>query len=105
MLTYDKYQKEVYGGAAAGEQQNINFSIGNNFELKTTVDPTDTTSKENKIQLLNVTVGTGYNFAADSLNFADINLTYRTQVGELFDLSGASRFTPYDYSGTIIKNK
>ncbi len=77
--------------------------MGNNFELKTTVDPTDTTSKENKIQILNVTVGTGYNFAADSLNFADINLTYRTQVGEFFDLSGASRFTPYDYSGTTSK--
>ena len=103
IVTYNKYQKEVYGGADAGEQQNINFSVGNNFELKTTVDPTDTTSKENKIQLLNLTVGTGYNFAADSLNFADINLTYRTQVGEFFDLSGTSRFTPYDYSGTTSR--
>jgi len=102
-VTYNKYQKEVYGGATAGEQQNINFSVGNNFELKTTVDPTDTTSKEQKIQLLNLTAGTGYNFAADSLNFADISLTYRTQVGEFFDLSGSSRFTPYDYSGTASK--
>lgn len=102
-VNYNKYQKEVYGGASAGEQQNINFSLGNNFEMKTTVDPTDTTSKENKIQLLNVTLGTGYNFAADSLNFADINLTYRTQIGEFFDLSGSSRFTPYDYSGTSSK--
>ncbi len=103
IVKYDKYQKEVYSGSGSGEQQNINFSMGNNFELKTTVDPTDTTSKENKIQLLNVTVGTGYNIAADSLNFADINLTYRTQVGEFFDLSGASRFTPYDYSSTATK--
>lgn len=103
VVRYNKYQKEVYGGASAGEQQNINFSIGNNFEMKTTVDPTDTTSKEQKIQLLNLTVGTGYNFAADSLNFADISLTYRTQVGEFFDLSGGSRLTPYDYSGKISK--
>ncbi|HSW55858.1 MAG TPA: putative LPS assembly protein LptD, partial [Ignavibacteriaceae bacterium] len=103
IVKYNKYQKEVYGGASAGEQQNINFSMGNNFELKTTVDPTDTTSKEQKIQLLNLTVGTGYNIAADSLNFADINLTYRTQVGDFFDLSGASRFTPYDYSGTTSR--
>jgi lipopolysaccharide assembly outer membrane protein LptD (OstA) len=102
-VKYNKYQKEVYGGASAGEQQNINFSMGNNFELKTTVDPTDTTSKENKIQLLNLTVGTGYNIAADSLNFADVSLTYRTQVGELFDFSGSSRFTPYDYNGTTTR--
>ena len=102
-MKYDRYQKEVYGGSGLGEQQNINFSIGNNFEMKTIVDPTDTTSKENKIQLLNLTIGSGYNFAADSLNFADVSLTYRTQVGEFFDLSGASRFTPYDYSGNISR--
>jgi lipopolysaccharide export system protein LptA len=100
IVKYNKYQKEVYGGADAGEQQNINFSVGNNFELKTLADPTDTTSKEKKIQLLNITMGTGYNFAADSLNFADISLTFRTQVSDLFDFSGSSRFTPYDYYGT-----
>jgi len=103
VVKYNKYQREVYGGAGAGEQQNLNFSVGNNFEMKTTVDPTDTTSKEQKIQLLNLTLGTGYNFAADSLNFADINLSYRTQIGELFDLSGSSRFTPYDYTSQASK--
>jgi lipopolysaccharide assembly outer membrane protein LptD (OstA) len=102
-VRYNKYQKEIYGGASAGEQQNINFSIGNNFEMKTIADPTDTTSKEKKVQLLNLSISSGFNFAADSLNFADVSLTYRTQVGELFDLSGSSRFTPYDYTGTTSK--
>ena len=103
VVKYNKYQKEVYGGASSGEQQNINFSVGNNFELKTLADPTDTTSKEKKIQLLNLTMGTGYNFAADSLNFADLSLTFRTQVSDLFDFSGSSRFTPYDYEGTTSR--
>ena len=103
VVKYNKYQKEVYGGASSGEQQNINFSVGNNFELKTLADPTDTTSKEEKIQLLNLTMGTGYNFAADSLNFADLSLTFRTQVSDLFDFSGSSRFTPYDYEGTTSR--
>jgi len=103
VIPYSKYQKEVFGGANAGEKQNLNFSVGNNFELKTLADPTDTTSKEKKIQLLNLSLGTGYNFAADSLNFADLNLSYRTQVGELIDFSGSSSFTPYDYSATTNK--
>jgi lipopolysaccharide assembly outer membrane protein LptD (OstA) len=102
-LKYNKYEKEVYGGATSGEQQNINFSMGNNFELKTLADPTDTTSKANKIQLLNLTLGMGYNFAADSLNFSDLNLTYRTQVSDFFDLSGSSRFTLYDYAPGISR--
>ena len=103
VVKYNKYQKEVYSGASSGEQQNINFSVGNNFELKTLADPTDTTSKEKKIQLLNLTMGTGYNFAADSLNFSDLSLTFRTQVSDLFDFSGSSRFTPYDYEGTTSR--
>ena len=102
-VKYNKYQNEVFGGAPSGERQNINFSLGNNFEMKTIADPTDTTSKEQKIQLLNLTLATGYNFAADSLNFADLALTYRTQVGEYFDLQGGTTFTPYDYSSTSSK--
>jgi lipopolysaccharide assembly outer membrane protein LptD (OstA) len=102
-VKYNKYEREVYGGATSGEQQNINFSLGNNFELKTIVDPTDTTSKANKIQLLNLTLGMGYNIAADSLNFSDLNVSYRTQVSDFFDLSGSSRFTLYDYAPGISR--
>ena len=53
--------------------------------------------------MINLTLGTGYNFAADSLNFADLNLSYRTQVGDFFDFSGSSSFTPYDYTSTTNK--
>ncbi len=95
---YNKYQQEVYGGPGSGEQQSINFSLGNIFEMKTKADPTDTTSKENKIQLLNLNASIGYNFAADSLKFSDLNLSYRTQVGQFLDFSGGSSFSMYDYA-------
>lgn len=103
VVKYNKFEREVYGGASAGEQQSLNFSLGNNFEMKTLADPTDTTSRENKYQLLNLTLGMGYNFAADSLNFSDLRLTYRTQITDIFDLSGSSSFTPYDYAPNIAK--
>ena len=97
-VKYNKYSKEVFGGASAGEQQSISLRIGNLFEMKTQPDPTDTTSKEEKIQLLNLDASMGYNFAADSLKFSDLNLNFRTQVGNLFSFNGSSQFTPYDYS-------
>ncbi|MDR3609828.1 MAG: putative LPS assembly protein LptD, partial [Ignavibacteriaceae bacterium] len=100
---YDKFQREIFGGVSSGEQQNLGFSLTNIFEMKTKVDPTDTTSKEKKIQLLNLSANINYNFAADSLRFSDLTLSYRTQVGELLNLSGSTSFTPYDYSGTISK--
>lgn len=97
LVEYNKFEQEIFGRPSSQEQQSINFSVGNVFEMKTILDPTDTTSKADKIQLLNLNAGFGYNFAADSLNFSDINISYRTQIGSFFSLSGSSSFTPYDY--------
>ncbi len=101
VVKYDKFSREVYGGVSAGQQQSISFSLGNIFEMKTEVDPTDTTSKEKKIQLLNLNAGLSYNFAADSLKFSDINLSYWTQVGKLLNISGSSSFSLYDFDQRI----
>jgi LptD protein len=97
-VKYDKFGNEVFGGSSSGEQQNISFRVSNLFEMKTQPDPTDTTSKEKKIQLLNLDASIGYNFAADSLRFSNLNLGFRTQVGDFFSFNGSSQFTPYDYS-------
>jgi len=96
-IKYNKYEREIFGGAYEGESQSISLSVGNVFEMKTMVDRTDTTSKENKIQLLNLNAGIGYNFVADSLRFSDLSLSYRTQMGEILSLSGASSYSLYDY--------
>lgn len=95
-IKYNKFQNEIFGGASSGEQQNLSFSVSNIFEMKTTVDPTDTTSKEKKIQLLNLDAGISYNLAADSVKFSRLNIGYRTQVGDLLNLSGNSSFSLYE---------
>ncbi len=97
-IPYNKYEREIFGGASSGESQSISFSLGNIFEMKTMTDRTDTTSKEQKIQLLNLNAGIGYNFVADSIRFSDLNLSYRTQVGELLSVSGSSTYSLYDYN-------
>jgi len=99
-IKYDKFQDEIYRGAPAGERQSISFNVANIFEMKTKVDPTDTTSKEKKIRLLNLSAGLSYNFVADSLKLSDLFLSYRTQIGNLFSFSGSSIFTFYDYDET-----
>jgi hypothetical protein len=99
-VEYNKYEKEIFGKPSNQESQNINFSVGNVFEMKTNVDPTDTTSKESKFQLLNLNASMGYNFAGKSYKLSDLNLSYRTQVGSLFSFSGSSTFSPYDYDST-----
>lgn len=107
VVYYDKYQNEIFGGAFAGEQQSLNFSLGNVFEIKTMKDPNDTTKNTdaNKFQLLNLNASIGYNFAADSLKLSDLSLSYRTQIGQLFSFSGSSTFTFYDYEGNFKVNR
>jgi len=102
-VKYNKYEREIFGGPGAQKQSSLAFSVGNVFEMKTSIDPTDTTAEEEKYQLLNLTFGMGYNFAADSLNFSDLRLTYRTQISDYLDLSGSNTFTVYDYAGTISR--
>jgi hypothetical protein len=97
-VLYSKYEREIFGGASQGQQQSISFSVSNLFEMKTVVDPTDTTSKADKIQLLNLNASTSYNFAADSLRLSDLNVNYRTQIGTFLNFSGGSNFTFYDSS-------
>lgn len=97
VVRYDQYGREIFGGVNAGERQSINFSVGNIFEIKTIKDPTDTTSKQEKIQLLNLNANVGYNMAADSLKLSDLRLSYRTQIGDYLNFSGSSAYTFYDY--------
>lgn len=96
IIKYDKYEDGIFGGAGSGEQQRIGFTLSNIFEIKTSKDPNDTTSQEQKIQLLNLNASTGYNFAADSLNLSDLNVDFRTQIGQFLSLNGNSTFTFYD---------
>ncbi len=100
VVKYNKFEREVYGGASASESQSMNFRMDNLFELKTMVDPRDTTSKEKKIQLMNVSGDLSYNFKAPEQKFSDVNLGYRTQIGSLFNLSGGSTYSLYDYDTT-----
>ena len=111
-IIYNKYQNEIFVGASSGEQQNLSFSTSNIFEMKTAVDPTDTTSKEKKIQLLNLDAGISYNLAADSVKFSRLNLGYRTQIGDWLNLSGNSVYSLYESNELgqetnqfLIKNK
>ncbi len=95
-VKYNMFREEVFGGPSQGESQSISFRVSNIFEMKTSVDPTDTTSKENKIQLLNLDGSLSYNFAADSVRFSPLTVGFRTQVGNWFNFNGNSSFTLYE---------
>jgi len=92
-VKYNLFEREVFGGAPSGETQNIGVSIGNVFEMKVK----DTDTSDTKFQLLNLTAGINYNFAADSLKFSELGLAYRTDVGKFLNVAGGASFNLYKF--------
>lgn len=95
-VRYDKFAKEVFGGVGQGERQSINFGLQNVFEMKTLKDATDTTSEAKKIQLLNLSASTSYNFAASRNKLSDLNLNFGTQISNLIIFNGNASYSFYE---------
>jgi hypothetical protein len=96
-VKYSIFEKEVFGGAPAGESQSLAFNVGNLFEMKTQVND----SVENKFQLFNFDTGILYNFAADSLNFSELGISYRTNIGSFLNISGGASFNLYKFDPSV----
>jgi hypothetical protein len=90
---YNLFQNEVYGGAPAGRSQSLSLNVGNLFEMKYATS--DTAQQEEKLQLLNLNASLSYNFAADSLRFSPITLSYRTELGRWLSISATTTHDLY----------
>ncbi|HEY3252099.1 MAG TPA: putative LPS assembly protein LptD [Ignavibacteria bacterium] len=96
-VKYSFFEREVFGGPTSGEQQLITFNLDNVFEMK--VKETDTS--DTKFQLLNLSAQLNYNFVADSLKFSELTLGYRTQAGDILNISGNVSFNLYKYVDNV----
>ena len=92
---YSYYSQGIYGGAPSGTVAAASFDLSNNFEIKTL--SSDTSQAENKIQLLNLDLNSSYNFAADSMNLSPLNVSYRTNIAQKFDIGGNATFDFYKF--------
>ncbi len=101
--SYSVFQNALFGGPAQGEQNALSINLNNNIEAKIKKQ-TDTGYVYNKRNLLqNLSIGTAYNFAADSFNMSLINVTARTKLFNLFDVVASSALDPYGYDKTSNK--
>lgn len=93
---YSIFEDEVFGGPGRGEQMNLNFGISNLFETKRVRrDSTGEVQSETLRLIDNFSINSSYNFAADSLNFSNINMALSTRVMEGINLSFTANFSLY----------
>lgn len=93
---YNIYSGQLYSPPGKGKTASMNLSIGNNLEAKVR-DLQDTTGTgTKKIKLIDqLSLSTGYNFLADSLNMSNVGITMSTSVFGKLGISANVNFDPY----------
>jgi len=90
-------------GPGQGAAATLSFSLGNNLEMKLRNDR-DTTGKEpyKVISLIdNFSIGGGYNFIADSMNWSNFSVNLRIKVPKVnYTINLSGQFDPYMYTTT-----
>jgi len=77
---YNRFQGSPFGVPSGRKSGSITFNVNNNFEMKVR-NRKDTITGMRKVKLIDrLNLSTSYNLAADSLNWAPINLTAQTTI-------------------------
>ena len=99
VVNYSRFKEAPSRGAAA----TLGFSLGNNLEMKLRNDK-DTTGKEPyKVYSIidNLSIGGGYNFIADSMNWQNFSVNLRIKIPKVnYTINLSGQFDPYMYTTT-----
>ncbi|NNC84041.1 MAG: LPS-assembly protein LptD, partial [Flavobacteriales bacterium] len=101
-IEYNPYVVSAYRQSAfQGESASLNFNLQNNIEgkIRSRNDTSGTGTKKVKF-IENLSVSTGYNLAADSLNLSVIRVGARTTVYKNTTIQYSGNFDPYQVSRT-----
>lgn len=98
-VNYSRFREAPGRGSAAS----LSFSLGNNLEMKLRNDK-DTTGKEPyKVYSIidNLSIGGGYNFIADSMNWQNFSVNLRIKIPKVnYTINLSGQFDPYMYTTT-----
>ncbi len=93
---YSYYPNSLYGVPGQGKNGSVTVSLANNLEMKVKSDNDSTGEK--KISLIeNFTISQSYNFAADSLNWSNINTSLLLRLTKNFNLNLNAVWDVYTY--------
>lgn len=98
-VQYSHYAGSLYGTPGTGKSGSINFSLGNNVEMKLRNDKDTTgTNQFIKVSLIDqLSISGNYNMAADSMNWSNFSTSLRIKLTKSYSLSLSTSFDPYMY--------
>lgn len=93
---YSLFPNSLFGVPGQGKTGTVSVSLANNLEMKVKTD--NDSIGEKKISLIeNFTVSQSYNFAADSLNWSNINTSILLRLTKNFNLNLNAVWDVYTY--------
>lgn len=93
---YSLFPNSLYGVPGQGKTGSVSVSLANNVEMKVKND--NDSIGEKKVSLIeNFTVSQSYNFAADSLNWSNINTSLMLRLVKNFNLNLSAVWDVYTY--------
>ncbi len=103
---YNYFSHGVFGAPNQGKSGVVSVSLANNLEMKVKSDSDSTGVK--KVSLIeNFSISQSYNFAADSMNWSNINTSILLRLTKSFNLNLSATWDPYIYrlspSGSPVK--
>jgi len=94
---YNLFPNALFGVPSEGKSGTVSFQLANNLEMKVRSD--NDSIGERKISLIeNLSIGQSYNFAADSLNWSNINTSLLLRLTKNFNLNLQAIWDVYTYA-------
>lgn len=94
---YNYFSHGVFGSPGTGMSSAVSLSLSNNLEMKVKSDQDSTGVK--KISLIeNLSLSQSYNFAADSMNWSNLNTSILLRLTKSFNLNLSATWDPYTYA-------
>ena len=94
---YNLFPNALFGVPSEGKTGTVSFQLANNLEMKMRSD--NDSIGERKISLIeNLSIGQSYNFAADSLNWSNINTSVLLRLTKGFNLNLQATWDVYTYA-------
>ena len=93
---YSLFPSALYGVPGEGRTGMVSVSLANNVEMKVKTD--NDSIGEKKVSLIeNFTISQSYNFAADSLNWSNLNTSILLRLTKQFNLNLSATWDVYTY--------
>lgn len=97
---YSRFQNGIYGNASQGASGNLSFSVASQLEVKVRNDKDTTGKAPYKVWSIidNLSIGGGYNFIADSMNWNNFSVNLRLKLPiKNYTINMSTSLDPYMY--------